>query len=275
MSAAAVLFIKVERSKFFRGMMSVLFFIGMAATAAGVCADTIRVRADVWAPYNNDPVSFKPGYVVEMLNAIFKPLGHTIDYQTMAWTRAVEEMMSGEADVIIGAAHADAPNALFAAETMGTVKNMFWVSKGGIWQYSGADSLRSVRLGVIAGYTYDDGGPIDAYIKKASDPEVQVMTGDGALERNIKKLQAGRIDTFIENEITVLDTLKQMGLAADELAAAGKADEIKDLFLAFTPNKEETKKYAQIWDDGVKQLRASGELKKILDRYSVNDWKQP
>ncbi len=236
-------------------------------------ADTVVVRADSWPPYNADPASTEPGYVVEILKAVFESQGHTIDYQTMPWTRAVADMMEGKVDAIIGASRSDAPEALYPAESMGVVRNAFFVKKDSAWKYAGIDSLKTIKLGVIDGYPYDDDGAIDKYIKAGADPEVQVMTGDGSLERNIKKLQAGRIDTLIENETVLAATLKSMGVSADEIINAGSADVPKDLFVAFTPKKEAAKKYGQIWDEGIKKIRASGDLAKILARYSVSDWK--
>ncbi|NTV29169.1 MAG: transporter substrate-binding domain-containing protein [Candidatus Omnitrophica bacterium] len=255
------------------GVLSLLMLVFLMVFAVRTYADTIVVRADSWPPYNADPAASEPGYVVEILKAVFEPQGHKIDYQTMPWTRAVADMMEGKVDAIIGASHADAPDALYPAESMGVILNAFFVKKDSTWKYSGVDSLKTIKLGVIDGYPYDDDGAIDKYIKAGADPEVQVMTGDGSLERNIKKLQAGRLDAVVENEIVMEATLKNMGIAAGEIVNAGKADEQKDLFVAFTPNKDTTKKYSQLWDEGIKKLRESGELKKILDRYSVKDWR--
>ncbi|MBF0484794.1 MAG: ABC transporter substrate-binding protein, partial [Candidatus Omnitrophica bacterium] len=169
----------------------------------------------------------------------------------------------------------DAPGALYSVESMGVIRNAFFVKKDTTWRYTGIDSFKGLRFGVIAGYVYDDDGPIDKYIKNGSEPEVQVMNGDEALERNIQKLMAGRIDTLVEGDDVMAFNMKKLGVAADEIINAGAADVEKSLFIAFAPNKDSTKKYAQMWNEGIVKLRASGELKKILDRYSVKDWKQP
>jgi polar amino acid transport system substrate-binding protein len=253
--------------------LTVLLFCAVLGSASLALADTITVRADLWPPYNADPASDHPGYAVEVLKAIFTPLGHTIDYQTMPWTRAVEAATSGKIDAIIGASTSDAPACLYPSESMGTINNIFLVKKGSPWKFSGVDSLKKIKLAVIDGYSYDDNGAIDTYIKAGADPDVQVMTGDGSLERNIKKLQAGRVDAVIENDIVVTATLKQMGVEPVEFDNAGQANASKDLFVAFAPGKDNTKQYAAQWDEGIKKLRASGELQKITDRYSVKDWK--
>jgi polar amino acid transport system substrate-binding protein len=52
-------------------------------------ADTISIRADLWCPFNCDPSGAKPGYMIEIAKAVFEPLGHKIDYQTLNWARAI------------------------------------------------------------------------------------------------------------------------------------------------------------------------------------------
>ncbi|MEI8012112.1 MAG: transporter substrate-binding domain-containing protein [Candidatus Omnitrophota bacterium] len=256
----------------FKKFLFALLFCSVMAFGTAAFADTITVRADSWPPYNADPAADHPGYVVEILKAIYTPLGHTIDYQTMPWTRAVEDATAGKIDAIIGASIADAPKCVYPAEAMGAINNIFLVKKGSAWKYAGVSSLKGVKLGVIDGYSYDDGADIDKYIaSKAAD--VEIMTGDGSLDRNLKKLQAGRLDTVLENDIVITATLKTLGLDPAGFENAGAANSSKDLFVAFAPGNEKTKQYAAQWDEGIKKLRASGELRKILDRYSVQDWK--
>lgn len=238
-----------------------------------VSADTITVRADKWPPFNDDPASSQPGYVVEILKAIFEPLGHTIDYQTMPWTRAVEEIKAGKIDAVIGASATDAPGCVFPSEPIGMMANRFFVVKGSSWAFQNADSLKSIKLGCIDGYAYDE-AEIDAYIESASAPAVQITTGDGALEKNIQKLQAGRIDAIIECDPVMQFTMNKMGVAADAIVVAGNpAGKNSPLYVAFTPTKETSKKYAEQFSEGLNKLRALGELKKILDRYQQTDWK--
>jgi len=44
-------------------------------------------------PYNGDPASDRPGYCIEVIKAVFEPEGYTIDYQTLAWTRDVADVV--------------------------------------------------------------------------------------------------------------------------------------------------------------------------------------
>ena len=56
--------------------MRVLFFaFALLVTNAGN-ALTITLRADEWSPFNGDPASDRPGYLIEIANRIFSKAGH-------------------------------------------------------------------------------------------------------------------------------------------------------------------------------------------------------
>lgn len=254
---------------------AVLFVLAAAVSFASSSAnaDTITVRADAWPPYNGDPKSDLPGYGIEVLKAVFSKAGHTIDYQTMPWTRALADVKAGKFDGAIGASEEDGAGCLFPKESIGFMDTELYVKKGSSWTYSSLDSMKSVKLGAIDEYDY--GIPeLNAYIKeKKGTDSVQVMTGDDALEKNINKLLAGRIDVLIEAEAVVKWTLKKMGLPEDSLSKAGSLNKPSAIFIVFSPAKPSSKGYADIFDTGIAGLRSSGELKTILDKYGVKDWK--
>ena len=233
--------------------------------------NTITVRADSWPPFNADPKDPLPGYGIEILKAVFEKQGYKIDYQLMPWTRTLEEVKAGKFDGAIGAANGDAPDFVFPLEPIGEVSSVFYGKKGTTWRYDGKASLEKISLGVVDGYPFTP--EIDEYIaaNKKSD-KVQADSGDNAIITNIKKLQAGRVDAVLESPQVMNWMLKVAGVAEGEIVPVGKTDLSDKIYVAFSPAKPDSKKYADILSEGIKQLRASGELKKILDKYNAQDW---
>ncbi|MBF0533360.1 MAG: transporter substrate-binding domain-containing protein [Candidatus Omnitrophica bacterium] len=223
-------------------------------------------------PYNGDPASVKPGYCVELIKAIFEPAGYTVDYQIQPWARDIAEVKEGNIDAVIGADSGDCPLCLFPKQAIGVNQNFYYVKKGNPWVFNGLKSLNLLRLGVIDSYSYDSGA-LDAYIKTADTQYVQKAAGDTALEVNIQKLQADRLDAIVENNWVLKNALKNLAIPEEAIVAAGKASEPQEVFLAFAPGKESSAKYTSLWDAGIQQLRASGKLKSILDKYHLADWK--
>jgi len=235
-------------------------------------AATITLVADVWCPYNCEPGSDKPGFMIEIAQKVFGEAGHTVDYRNMPWSRAIDESRKGRFDGIIGAAKDDAPDFIYPGNPLGVSTSVFAVRKGDPWKFTGIDSLAGVAVGTIQDYSYSE--EFDAYVAEndKDSSKIQVATGEDALNINIRKLEAKRIGALVEDGYVLEYELGVQGKAgtfdiAGDLGAS-------DLFIAFSPAKPESAGYAKLLGEGVAKLRASGELATILARYGVKDWKK-
>ncbi len=246
--------------------VAVLAVLGCAAQAAEV-----TLRADTWYPMNGDPGSDKPGFMIEIAQKALAAGGHTVNYQTLPWERAVKEVRSGAFDCVIGAYKEDAPDFVFPEESQGKVGQSFYVKAGEAWQYSGdINSLGAVSLGVIGGYAYGD--TLTKYLETASAASnVQVINADNALEQNLKKVAAGRVTATVESDYVADAKIKELKLDG-LIVKAGELTAPAPMYIACSPAKPSSAEYTKLLSDGVKNLRASGELKAIMDKYGLTDW---
>ena len=233
-------------------------------------ADTISIRADNWFPMNGDPNSATPGYMIELATRIFGDAGHTVDYRTMPWERAVSSVREGKFDCVVGAYTDDAPDFVYPAESWGLDEAKFYIQKGDKWRYTGLDSIASIKIGLIGGYAYDEA--FDKYIEENNKGNYQFIKGDNALENNIKKVLAGRLTATVESPPVMQAKLKHMGLEG-EIISAGDLGEASNIYIACSPAKSSSKVLMDLVDEGTNKLRQSGELQKILDKYGLKDWK--
>ena len=248
--------------------------VPQASQAAESNADsaTITIVADDWCPYNCDPDSENPGYAIEAAAEIFEKAGYQIKYEYVPWTRAIEGVLDGTYAGAVGAAKGDIPSAVFPEEPLGYYGNYLFVRKGNTWQYTGLDSLKKIRLGVIGDYYYSD--EINAYIEANKDnPNVDVIYGNNAVELNLQKLLGNKIDVYIEDSNIVFYTVKSAGLDVEKLEVAGVIGDPEAFYIAFSPLNPESKKWADILSKGIQELRDSGRLNEILQRYGLMDWK--
>ena len=81
------------------------------------------------------------------------------------------------------------------------------------------------------------------------------------------------MDTILDGEAAVRWKLKQMG-AQEHLAVAGELLAPEPLYLACSPAKFVSQRIVDLADEGMLRLRASGQLKRILDRYGVSIWNE-
>jgi polar amino acid transport system substrate-binding protein len=232
-------------------------------------AETITLRADIWCPYNCEPASDAPGFMVEIARQAFEKAGYSVDYQLLNWARAVEETRNGKYSGVIGAYKSDAPDFIFPDNEQGQAVDMFFTQKQSSWRYENISSLAGQSVGIIKDYSY--GNPLDEYIK--SNPgQFVIMHGADAFERNLNMLFLGRTTALVENKF-VMNHYIQHHDVGDRIVEAGVTD-IQSVYIAFSPQNPRSKEYAEILSNAMNDLRSSGELKKILDKYGLADWKQ-
>lgn len=233
-------------------------------------ADVITLRADEWCPYNCAEAS-KPGYGVEIAREIFSKAGHTLDYKTVSWSRALDECRKGGIDAVIGTTKKESPTFVFPEEHIGVADNTFVVKKGNPWRYTGIPSLGAIKLGIIQDYGYD--GEVGDYVEANTKNKARadVVGGDNALDQNLKKLQAGRVDAVVDAKAVLQYKIGQLNMG-EAVEFVGTVDPSL-IYVAFSPAKPKSKEYAEIFDRGLAEMRASGQLRAILARYGLEEWK--
>jgi polar amino acid transport system substrate-binding protein len=213
--------------------------------------------------------------MVEIMKKIFEKDGYAIDYDLLPWNRSIKEVEEGKYDAIIGAS-TECPTCVAPKEAIASMCSRFYVKKGKTWRYNGPDSLKKVIVGVIADYSYTKA--FDAYIEKnkTDSKKVSVMFGDGALEHNIQRLLSGHgVDTIVENPLVINWVLtRDLKMKENVIEEAGELENSRILLFAkFSGKKATSRIYADIYDKGIAELRKTGELKKILAKYNMKDWK--
>jgi len=240
-----------------------------------VAAETIRIRADEWLPYNGPSSQKPPGYMIEMASAIAKTAGHTIDYRHIPWDDALEGVRAGRFDCVVGATRTDAPDFSFPDQHWGLSSVAFYALAESTWRYNGVASLEGIRLGVIPDYSYSD--ELDPYIEAHGDDPtrvIKVTSGGRVAMSAASRLVSGKMDVFVEDPNVMRQTLRSLELD-QRIVERGRAKEDDPIFIACTPADPRGARYAKLFSEGTNALRASGELDAILARYGMQDWQKP
>jgi len=230
-------------------------------------ADTIVIEADQWCPYTCAEGTAEPGYLIELAQAALATRGHQVVYRVVPWVRALEDVRQGRAQAAAGATDGDRGEGLeFPALSQGRSINAFLVRAADPWAFADLPSLAGRTVGVVKDYTY--GEPIDGWISRNAI-KTEAISGDNAVETNLKKLQAGRIDTVLDDSAVLDYLVARLGLK-DQVRTAGTT-EATALYIIFS-SRSNGGRYAAELSAGLGELRASGQLKQILSRYQVSDW---
>lgn len=249
-------------------LLMLLFLCTHVFMSSGLGA-TLTVRADKWCPYNCDPQSERPGYFIDLLKEIFESAGHKIDYKLLNWSRSVKECKEGKYDFIVGAYKEDCEGCSFPQMKQAVSFNRLFTKKEGPWTYSGPNSLKGQRVGVINGYTYDE--VADKFIAE-KHPSFLVLAGESALSQMIQMLDAGRLTAFYENPNVVREELRVMKKKMTEYRSDSFfMDKKTEIYSAVCKGRKTTMEYTKILNDGMKRLSESGGLSALKNKYELTE----
>ncbi|BBO67821.1 hypothetical protein DSCA_17510 [Desulfosarcina alkanivorans] len=223
--------------------------------------ETITIVADEFCPYNCEPSSSEPGYMIEAAVEILGAAGHQVNYSLLDWDQAVEEAGAGKYNAVVGAAKEDAPGFIFPEEPMGGASNAFYTRKDDNWTYSGEASLKGKKIVGITSYTYDD--KVDALIASNG------MYVD-SLEQALEALLSGKADILPENQY-VMSMFTMKNFISDAIRKAGDVDGGESMvYVAFSPANPKSKEYADTLTRGLKKMKTDGTWGKLIEKYGLS-----
>lgn len=231
---------------------------------------TLKVRADIWCPFNCDPKDKNPGYMIEIADTILKKHGYKLDYQLLNWSRSIHEAKIGKTDGVIGAGKEDAEGFYFPSEPQGLTQYSIFGLKKTNWKYIDESSLTGIRIGVINNYSYDIG--TNELIKK-KHPSLEIVSSDEPIEQLVNLVESNRIIGFVESDFVLQYFLKKKNKVNLKKIGQIKPNS-QDLFLAISPKHPDGQKIADLLSQGTIELRKNGNLNKILSKYGLKDWKK-
>ena len=234
---------------------------------------TLVVQADRWCPFNCQPGSAAPGYVVELLQHVFERDGVKVAYQIVPWDRAVRNAVAGKATAVIGATRAEASmrGFLIGREPIGISKDCLYVAHNNPLVYREAADLNALRkVAVVSGYSYA-GGLGEWVTDPKNKSRIEIGRGDSPVEASVLNLARGRLDGVIDNE-SVLRMVSQTLGVADKVRMAGCSGN-DEVFVAFSASAPDAAALVLQWDAGLSELRRSAKLIPLLSKYGQKDWK--
>jgi len=235
----------------------------------------LKICSDLWMPYTGEAGTAREGYLIDIMRQVYEPLGYQVEYSTLPWTRCVQEVREGRYDGLVGTVFSQTPDMVFPESSLGIDQAVFYTLPGSRWSYTGLQDLQRVRLGVAQDYDYTE--LLDLYLRRnAKTGKVWFARGEYPLDRMVAALQDGDIDVFVEGQEVVSYYMKQHR-GRVRIRTAGPIGPAVRIYAAFSPRLEDAEAFAQMLDRKIDDLRVTGQLQAILDRYGMTDWrhKQP
>ena len=96
---------------------------------------------------------------------------------------------------------------------------------------------------------------------------------DEYILKNAKKLEYGRIDTFVASYYHAMYELKEMGM--DSKVGVAGCTSFEKFYLAFSPQvklSDSTNMVMKYFDGKMSELIKTRKIAKIMKRYGLEDW---
>jgi polar amino acid transport system substrate-binding protein len=271
---------------------SLLIVVGLLSLAAGATAQTVApAKADSparataendqlrggwypWDPYQyfdySRGVPLLTGFDIEIQRALARRMGLDITMPQVLWEDHLTALANGTADLAAGATRSEARERYaWFSKPYRTETEVLIVPRGASdgLPFRTVDSMlewfagKQFRLGVVTGYLYAD-PRINAFIADpANRKRIVTVLSDG---QNLRNLQAGTIDGFLGDRISVSTTAWRRGEGARVEEHPLRFS--TDLHFMLSRATQTPERLAQL-DAAIDDLRQSGEYQRIARAY--------
>jgi polar amino acid transport system substrate-binding protein len=237
-------------------------------------AETLRFTTIDYCPFSCDPTkeNGREGFMTDILRAALEEAGHSIEVTMLPYLRSVNAVVSGDYDGIIVIGQENAPDLIYPEVSIGVQRVAFFTRAESDWKYSGVGSLPGAVIGIVSGYDYIDSELNQYFSENSESDRVVVLHGKSTIERGIKMLQTNRIDSYFEGEYSILYALEKLGIRKNISIAGYSSEEFTDI-TGFSLYNQKSAEYAQLLSDKIREMRQSGEYKKLIGSYGITSEK--
>ncbi|MDY0164112.1 substrate-binding periplasmic protein [Desulfobotulus sp.] len=236
-----------------------ILFVLMASVSFTLTAsgETLKGASLNWEPYIGTEMP-REGYVAEVVREALSAEGYNLEIQYMPWARVVAMSKAGQFDLYFPEYYAEElKQDFFVSDPFPGGPLVFFQKKGANITYTKLQDLRSYTIGVVRGYVNTPEFDSADYLKK------EEVTED---LHNFLKLQAGRVDLVVADKYVGLHLLRsQTTDRSHEVEIIEPPLIVHDLFVCFPKNTKDAEKRMQAFNKGLKQLKDSGRLQKIME----------
>ncbi len=244
-----------------------LVIIILLLTSLTTHTETLTVVSDVWCPYTCEPDAINQGIGVDIVKAVFEPLGIDIHYQVGEWEQTLQWVKEGKYDAVISVIKKEAPYLLFPKYHFSHSKSCFFQHSSSQWQYAGTSSLNNKRIGIMSGYSY--GRLLDKYFVQHNDSIKKKTTIDDLLTA----LDNNKVDIINDdyNVLTHYITTYKPTEMQSNYSFTGCQPRTK-LFIAFSPaNKKRSEHFVKLLDERLYEILRNGEAQAIHEKYGIQE----
>ncbi|WP_250656950.1 substrate-binding periplasmic protein [Alkalimarinus coralli] len=226
----------------------------------------LKISAIDWCPQICAQDSENPGYLVEILQNLFKDSPYIFDIKIYPWSRAISLVRFGSAQALLSPSKEEAPDLYYHQVPLSYQVHCFFKSADDSWVYKSDDSLLSKKIIIYQDHSY--GNILKEYLSAERNGMFLLPYNDGYIEQAINLVRAKRADTFLFTLNSVTHYLINNKITDIKRDTCIKKDE---LWLALSPmHTGLNKQVTEFLDRKLVGFIKTKEYRAILKKYHVS-----
>ncbi|EKO3659247.1 transporter substrate-binding domain-containing protein [Vibrio metschnikovii] len=222
-------------------------------------AKTLTAAQDPWPPFVTSEAPH--GLSIELVSAALETQGYQLEFQIMPWARALAEVQAGNIDLLPATWFTEQRTSVLAYSDHYLYNQIKFITlPTNAFEYSGLDSLAGKRVGTVRGYGYGDDFLNSTLFNRSEAND---------LISNLRRLEAGRIDVTLEDELVARSLMSDNGLDANNYRFTTSGLSANSLHVTSGLANPNALEYIEAFNRGLEQIKANGTFDKILLKYGI------
>jgi polar amino acid transport system substrate-binding protein len=214
----------------------------------------------------------RDGVMHEVLRRTFEDTGYRLVLHEMPYVRAIRETLDGRYDAVSFAGSAHAGDFVFVRNLDMVNVVQFATRADSRWQYHGIESLADIRFSIPRGFRTGNTEMDDYLDRYERDPSRIKMTScdnpSNSQRSNLECMLNDRIDAMLVGSLAFRYFTRRAGVSS-QIRVDPEPVAMFYNRIAFSPRCPNGVELRDMVERKIREMRASGELKRILDHYGI------
>ncbi|MGD8723654.1 MAG: transporter substrate-binding domain-containing protein [Desulfobacterales bacterium] len=222
----------------------------------------IYAVTEPWPPYMGPKLMYN-GFLPEVLLKAFDKVGYTVTVEFRPWAKAVEQVKTGESDILCGAYYtAEREKFLAYSQPIAEAQDVLFMKKGRNITYQQLADLKPYKIGVVKGAAH--GKEFDAadFLKKEEE------TSSG---QNIRKLLVGKIDLMAGPRDVIKFIIKRdFPQFVDKIEVVNPPLSTNKIYFGFSKKVARHRALLEAFSKGLRIIKNDGTFYYLAQKHGIN-----
>ena len=221
------------------------------------------------------PTNSNRGFTIDITQAVLEKYNYNIEFVNLPWGRAVTSTNNGNLNGLVCTGKQEAPLLLYPKMELGTQKDCFFGLANDDWYPQDIGSFKGRKTIIFPGWVLEESSKKELGQDSYDKAFKEFALNNDYINRSISMIEKGRANAFWNDPIVFSYFLEQNKQIKDK----GNIKNLgciknQNLYVGFSPTDPGfAKKVKAQFDEGMMELRQSGELKVIMAKYGLEDWR--